>query len=128
VPSIHDTAYPRLKASVTTRDLAEVYTPTLEERTLAAQLTRSPTASVCFLILLKTFQRLGYFVYVQEVPASIVHHLAAHVGTAVQPSDLCAYDASGTRRRHVPAIRARRCFRAVDLLSYRASERNRTTL
>ena len=105
MPSIHDTAYPRLKASVTTRDLAEVYTPTLEERTLAAQLTRSPTASVCFLILLKTFQRLGYFVYVQEVPASIVHHLVAHVGTAVQPSDLCAYDASGTRRRHVPAIR-----------------------
>jgi len=61
---------------------------------------------VCFLILLKTFQRLGYFVYVQEVPASIVHHVAAHLGTAVQPSDLCAYDASGTRRRHVPAIRA----------------------
>ena len=41
MPSIHDTAYPRLKASVTTRDLAEVYTPTPEERTLAAELTRS---------------------------------------------------------------------------------------
>src|SRR5215470_14439388 len=106
MPSIHDTAYPRLKAAVTPRDLAEVYTPTPEEQTLAAKLTRSPTASVCFLILLKTFQRLGYFVYVQEVPASIVQHLAAHVGTAVQSSDLCAYDASGTRRRHVPAIRA----------------------
>jgi len=28
MPSVHDTAYPRLKAAVTVRDLAEVYTPT----------------------------------------------------------------------------------------------------
>ena len=66
MPSIHDTAYPRLKALGDPRDLAEVYTPpTPRSETLAAELTRSPTASVCFLILLKTFQRLGYFVYVR---------------------------------------------------------------
>jgi len=27
MPSVHDTAYPRLKAAVTVRDLAEGYTP-----------------------------------------------------------------------------------------------------
>jgi hypothetical protein len=66
MPSIPDTAYPRLKASVPPRDLAEVYTPTPKEQTLAAELTRSPTASVWFLIRLKTFQRRGYFVYARE--------------------------------------------------------------
>jgi hypothetical protein len=48
VPSIHDTAYPRLKASVTAHDLAEVYTPTLEEQRLAATLTSSVTGQVGF--------------------------------------------------------------------------------
>ena len=75
MPSIHDTAYPRLKASVTARDLAEIYTPTHQEQALAATLTPSSTGQIGFLILLKTFQRLGYFVPVQAVPQSIVEHI-----------------------------------------------------
>jgi TnpA family transposase len=106
VPSIHDTAYPRLKASITARDLMEIYMPTCEERTLAATLTPSSTGQVGFLILLKTFQRLGYFVPVHAVPRSIVEYIAIQVGTTVEPHEWPAYDASGTRRRHMAAIRA----------------------
>src|SRR5262245_47139859 len=75
MPSMHETAYPRLKASVTAHDLAEVYTPTPEEITLAASLTRSETAQACFVLLLKTFQRLGYFIYLHDVPDTIVTHI-----------------------------------------------------
>jgi hypothetical protein len=106
MPSVHDTAYPRLKAAVTVRDLVEVYTPTLEEQALAATLTPNVTSQVGFLIVLKTFQRLGYFVPVQAVPQPIVDHIATHVGTTVCPQDVHAYDASGTRRRHMAVIRS----------------------
>jgi Domain of unknown function (DUF4158) len=114
VPSIHDTAYPRLKASVTARDLAEIYTPTCQEQALAATLTPSSTGQTGFLILLKTFRRLGYFVPVQAVPQAIVEHIAAQLGTTVEPQEWRAYDASGTRRRHMAAIRAHLHVRLYD--------------
>lgn len=114
MPSIHDTAYPRLKASVTARDLAEIYTPTRQEQALATPLTHSSTGQIGFLILLKTFQRLGYFVPVQAVPQSIVEHIAAQLGTTVEPQEWRAYDASGTRRRHMAAIRAHLHVRLYD--------------
>ena len=94
--NIHETAYPRLKASVTARDLTEVYTPTPEEVTLATSLTRSDTARACFVLLFKTFQRLGYFVYLQEVPETIVTHITASLGIPLPTSERQAY---GTRVR-----------------------------
>ena len=59
-----------------------------------------------FLVLLKTFQRLGYFVFVSEVPTPIVRHIARCLGTDHRPERLLRYDESGTRRRHIPVIRA----------------------
>ena len=105
MPSVHDTAYPRLKAAVTARDLAEVYTPTPAEQVLAATVAPHGTSQVGFLIVFKTFQRLGYFVPVQAVPQPIVDHIATHVGTIMSSQEVHAYDASGTRRRHMVAIR-----------------------
>jgi TnpA family transposase len=106
VATIHETAYPRLKASLTARDLEEVYMPTSEELAQATSLTRNDTTRACFVLLLKTFQRLGYFVYLHDVPAIIVHYIADQLRFTFQPGDLHAYDASGTRRRHVASIRA----------------------
>jgi hypothetical protein len=103
MPSIHETAYPRLKAAITARDLAEVYTPTPEEMTLAASLAGSEIAQACLVLLLKTFQRLGYFVYLHDVPDPIVTHITAHLGVTLPPAERHAYDRSGTRRRHVTA-------------------------
>ena len=114
MPSVHDTAYPRLKAAVTVRDLAEVYTPTPAEQTLAATLTPSVPSQVGLLIMLKTFQRLGYFVPIQAVPQPIVDHITTHVGTVLSPQELSAYDASGTRRRHMAAIRSHLAIHPYD--------------
>jgi hypothetical protein len=105
VATIHETAYPRLKASITPRDLEEVYIPTPEELAQATSHTRNDTTRACYVLLLKTFQRLGYFVYLNDVPATIVHYLADYLDVTFQPGDLHWYDASGTRRRHVASIR-----------------------
>lgn len=105
MPSPHETAYPRLKSSFTPRELAEVYTPTPEELALADRVTKGPVAKVCFLVLLKTFQRLGYAHSVAEVPPTLLRHIAQVAGVEVTLQDLAGYDTSGTRIRHLPVIR-----------------------
>ncbi len=54
MPSLHETAYPRLKNSPSNKELTELYTPTAEELALSAQVARSTGAKIFFLVLLKT--------------------------------------------------------------------------
>jgi len=105
MPTESETAYPRFKSTVTDRELREVYAPTPDECELARQHTTGSVAQVAFLILLKTFQRLGYAVSLTAVPVRVVDHIANRVGLTVTTADLIGYDASGTRRRHLRIIR-----------------------
>src|SRR5260370_2065512 len=66
MPSASDSAYPRLKANPTATELGEIYTPNIFELMFAAESTRKPALQVGLLLLLKTFQRLGYFVRYAE--------------------------------------------------------------
>src|SRR5512142_1069884 len=91
MPAVHETAYPRLKEAVTPTDLVEVYTPTAKEIALAIETSPRREARLGFLILLKTFQRLGYFVLVSEVPKSIVGHIANYLGIDPASDDLLSY-------------------------------------
>lgn len=105
MPTVSDTAYPRLKSHPTERELETIYTPTQEERHLAQRSTKGKAAYVGFLILLKTFQRLGYPVYIADVPAAIIQHIVVISQTRISREDLIGYDASSTRKRHLAIIR-----------------------
>jgi TnpA family transposase len=106
MPSVQETAYPRLKSNITLKELTAIYTPTTEEIGFAQQSTASgSTTRLGFLILLKTFQRLGYAVQTQAVPASIVRHIATAANLTVSQRELAHYDAAVTRRRHLSLIR-----------------------
>jgi TnpA family transposase len=105
VPHIHETAYPRLKNSVSNKELTEFYTPSAEEITLAHQLSQRTELRICFLVLLKTFQRLGYFIPLHSVPRPIAEHIALMYGVHYGAIEWEAYDASGSRARHVAVIR-----------------------
>lgn len=107
MPHPHETAYPRLKSTVTETELTEIYTPTVEEITFAEAHTQSETAKVGLLLLLKTFQRLGYFLPVVEIPQRIVRHITRSVGLVAVPDGLATYDTSHTRIRHLSLIRTR---------------------
>ncbi|GAC1437798.1 MAG: Tn3 family transposase [Chloroflexota bacterium] len=102
---LDDTAYPRLKSHPTRHDLAAVYTPTWEEVALANETARGTAARICFLVLLKTYQRLGYPIFIADVPTPIVEHIA-HSVNATTPVSSAGYDDSGTRKRHLATIRA----------------------
>lgn len=105
MPSIQDTAYPRLKSNPTAKDLITLYTPTIDELELANRVTFKPVTCLNFLVLLKTFQRLGYGVALATVPASIIRHIVMSAKLSTSQRDLGHYDASATRRRHLTIIR-----------------------
>jgi TnpA family transposase len=106
VTAIHETAYPRLKFDLTPRQLAELFTPTREEIALADGLSRGNMARLGFLLLLKTFQSLGYFVLVRDIPPAIIRCIEQALRLDETPVDLLGYDSSGTRQRHIHDIRA----------------------
>lgn len=105
MPSARDSAYPRLKSNPSSQELSEVYTPSESELTFAAERTRQSAQRVGLLLLLKTFQRLGYFVRYAQVPAVIVRHISRCVGVAEVPAELRAYDTGTARDRHTKLIR-----------------------
>jgi hypothetical protein len=98
--AIERTAYPRFKRILTAKDLEEVYTPTPAERFLALRSTKGTVAEIGFLVLLKTHQRLGRFIPLNEVPFSILNHIIKLIDPTLYSSDLETYDTSGTRQRH----------------------------
>ncbi|MDJ0678584.1 MAG: DUF4158 domain-containing protein [Xenococcaceae cyanobacterium MO_167.B52] len=105
MPTKAETAYPRLKNYVTSRELTEIYTPTQQELALASQYTKKGATKLGFLVLLKTFQRLGYFVSPDIVPVAIVSHIIKCTQLSVLPSCLTSYEQSKTRKRHIALIR-----------------------
>lgn len=116
MPEVHETAYPRLKSNPSRRDLAEVYTPTPEEMAFAESTTRAGATRLGFLVTLKTFQRLGYFVLTREVPATIIEHVARSLGYLFVPMSFASYDQSSVRKAHVEIIRTK-----LGVKSYAAS-------
>lgn len=111
-----ETAYPRLKTNPSPKELAELYTPTAEELVLAASQVQASTARLAFLIHLKVFQRLGYFVRLTDVPVAIQQHVAQANGLQRLPplKQLQAYDDSGAQRRHMKILREHLRVRPLD--------------
>ena len=103
--SIERTAYPRFKRSSTARELEALYTPTDDEMQFAYIIARKAQPRFGLLLLLKAFQRLGYFPAVDEIPVAILQHVraAAEIDSETSP----VYAESRTLYRHHQAIRER---------------------
>jgi TnpA family transposase len=100
-----DTAYPRFKTRLTQAELEQFYTPTDEELAFCANVTRLPTTQLGFVVLLKTFQRLGYFVLSNQVPEAVIEHIALVINHRVDREILQRYDQSKVRYNHLAAVR-----------------------
>ena len=100
-----DTAYPRLKTSFNASELERWYSPTPEECEFCAKVVRGQSNRFGFLLTLKTFQRLGYFVTSDQIPDSIIAHLAEIEKIPVDLEALKHYDNSRSRKTHVGLIR-----------------------
>ena len=100
-----DTAYPRFKSRLSQTELEQFYTPSDTELMFCSSATKSTTTRLGFALLLKTYQRLGYFVTSKQVPNTIIEHIAAFVGEPYDKDNLGQYDTSQARRKHLSAVR-----------------------
>jgi TnpA family transposase len=72
---ISRTAYPQFKSYPSNKELYELYTPTVEETEFVISRTKSKTGLLGLMVMLKSFQRLGYYTHPELVPQPIIIHL-----------------------------------------------------
>lgn len=72
---IERTAYPRFKQHPSPKELAEIYTPTAEEIQFIKRHVKSYHGFLSFMVILKSFQRLGYFCTPKTIPIAIIDHI-----------------------------------------------------
>lgn len=102
--SIERTAYPRFKRYYTLAQLQKTYTPTSAEIAFARSNTQGDRNFFNLMVLLKSFQRLGYFPNLEQIPQDIINYLRNYLKLS-ENIDL-GYDRSRTLYRHKKEIRA----------------------
>jgi hypothetical protein len=103
--SIDRTAYPRFKRVVSARELAEAFAPTPDEAGWARGRTQNDQHFLALVVLLKCYQRLGYFPKLTDVPAVVVDHVRGKVDLA--DGVKAEADAERTGKRHRQFVRDR---------------------
>jgi hypothetical protein len=73
--SVERTAYPRFKRTISSRELHEAFTPGKAEVAWARGKARSSEHLLALVVLLKSYQKLGYFPDLGEVPELVVGHV-----------------------------------------------------
>lgn len=102
--SIERTAYPRFKRYYTKCELKQIYTPTFEEKNFGLTHTSGETNYFNFIVLLKLFQRLGYFPELNDVPSQITEHLRKEL--SLEQKVKIGYETPRTLYRHRRLIRS----------------------
>lgn len=105
LPILQETAYPCFRKNTRVKDLVEFYTPTTEDLSYADGLVRTKNLKLGFFVLLKSFQRLGYFVAAASVPVDIAKHIASSIGCNYSIRALKQYDRSRNKWRDIDRIR-----------------------
>ena len=85
---ISRTAYPQFKRYPSNKELHELYTPTIEEIKFVTNRTRSKKGFLGLMVMLKSFQRLGYFTHPELVPQPIIIHLRTYLKLSDQVSPI----------------------------------------
>ncbi len=97
---LNETAYPRLKIHYAALELNEIFTPTPDELAFCGGVLRGDRTKAFFLVTLKVFQRLGYFLFIRDTPESIVEHIVRQIGADPDSISMKDYEQSRARRGH----------------------------
>ena len=99
------TAYRRFKQFPDAMELAQQYTRSPEEFNLAKSRTKSHAGFLSFIIMLKSFLRLGYFPHPELVPIAVRRHLRSclnlHSWVKAIPRDRQRYSYQKTIRDYL---------------------------
>ncbi|GHO71836.1 hypothetical protein KSC_107280 [Ktedonobacter sp. SOSP1-52] len=99
---IERTAYPRFSRAPSVNELRELFTPTPHDVAFVTTRARGDGPQLTLMVLLKVFQRLGYFPNPQEIPGAVISHIRAMMRF---PDDLVPDIVPRTMYRYHAAIR-----------------------
>ncbi len=100
--AIERTAYPTFARAPQPKELLTLYTPTPEDVAFVSTTARGPSQKFALMILLKVFQKLGYFPAPQQIPGAIITHIR---GIMKLPEDLVPDITPRTLYKYHAAIR-----------------------
>ncbi|MEG0672316.1 Tn3 family transposase [Clostridium sp.] len=100
--TIERTAYPRFKRNISAKELIEIYIPSHEEIEVAHKTAKGELQVLNYILLLKSFQRLGYFPRIDEIPIEIVKYLSLQLNIT---SDIDLVMPNRTLYRYKSSIR-----------------------
>lgn len=101
--AIERTAYPRFKSFATVKELTELYTPSASELEFAQTQVKSKRGLLRLLVMLKSFQRLGYFPPSEAGEPTVTLHIRACLNLN---ANVCAIPPERSRYYYAEAIRA----------------------
>ena len=105
--SIERTAYPRFRTQLAEKELEADYTPNDDEADFVRRNARGDAGRLALAVLLKTRQRLGYFVALAEVPERIRLHVANALGLAERTALADGVARPATLHNYREAVRER---------------------
>ena len=105
VTAITRTAYPRLSSILPGRELLEEFTPTDDELAWAISRTNEERHRLALVLLLKAYQRIGYFPKLDEVPDLAVDHVRGLLG--IGPGIKASHASERNAKLHRSYIRTR---------------------
>jgi hypothetical protein len=76
--AIERTAYPGFARAPQVKELIDLYTPTPTDVAFVSTTARGPNQKLALMILLKVFQKLGYFPAPPQIPGAIISHIRGH--------------------------------------------------
>ena len=112
--AIHETAYPRIPSNISETDLVKIYTPEKDELEFIHKNAKTSSAKLGLIVLLKLFQRLGYFPDLNDVPFQIIQYIAISAGLKNIKSNIKVYLKMKSRWTHMSLIRS-----YLNIKSYR---------
>lgn len=101
--SLERTAYPKLPAHLSTKELHQNYSLSESELEWLSRTAKSPALTIGLAVLLKAFQQLHYFPALEDISAEIINHVRSCLsyGARIIPR----YANTRTLYRHQTAIR-----------------------
>ncbi|MFE2094205.1 DUF4158 domain-containing protein [Streptomyces sp. NPDC059460] len=103
--SIERTAYPRFKRLITAHELHLFFSPTRDELEWAADRTDSDEHLLALLLTLKSYQRMGCFPKVENIPEAVAEFVRRAV--ELPEGTLAVYRAAKTMKNHLGLVRQR---------------------
>lgn len=105
VTSIERTAYPRFKRLITAHELHLFFSPTRDELQWATDRTDSDEHLLALLLTLESYQRMGCFPRVEDIPEAVAEFVRRAV--ELPEGTLPVYRAAKTMKNHRGLVRQR---------------------